>query len=67
MFTAIENENAFNELNSLFNYFRDTYITRFNPELRNYFNIANDRTKNLCKGYNNRINGFFLKSQQYDN
>ena len=29
VFTDIENENTFNELNSFFNYFRDTYITRF--------------------------------------
>ena len=55
MFTTIENNNTFNELNSFFIYFRDTYITRFNLELWNYLNIANDRINNICKGYNNRI------------
>ena len=67
MFTTIENENRFNELNSFFNYFRETYIKRFNPELWNYYNIANDRINNVCEGYNNRINGIFLKNQQYGN
>ena len=50
VFTDIENENTFNELNSFFNYFRDTYITRLNPELWNYFNISNNRTNNVCEG-----------------
>ncbi len=59
VFTTIENENRFNELNSFFIYFRETYIKRFNPELWNYYNIANHRTNNVCEGYNNRINGFF--------
>ena len=67
MFTTIETNNAFNKLKDFFIYFRDTYIIRFNPELWNYFNIANDRTNNVCEGYNNRINGFFLKTQQYGN
>lgn len=66
-FIPIENENTFNDLNDFFNYFRDTYITRFNPELLNYFITANNRTNNALKGYNNRINGFFLKNQQYGN
>lgn len=64
VFSIIENENRFNELIEFFNYFRDIYIERFSPELWNYFKIENNRTNNACKGYNNRINGFFEKNLQ---
>ena len=67
VFTTIENENRFNELNSFFNYFRETYIKRFNPELWNYYNIINHRKIMFVKDIIIESMVFFLKNQYYGN